>query len=316
MSVLVTGGTGAIGAWVIRELIAHNQMTIAYDNIADSSSLQDVMDKTKIERADITDFGNLVYTCKKYEVESIIHAAAYLEEDSVYRSFKTNCEGTVNILEAARILDIRRIVYCSAFAALGHMSGENGPPNYKPVNEDYVGKPESFYGITKSFSENLGLAYCKKYGLDFVALRFSALYGPGRALSRHGRYLTVDLMVTNAMLGKQTVIQQGGDAVQDWTYIRDVARGIFLALSANALKHRVFHISYGQGLSLRQIAQTVREVFPKASIEIGPGLDLYGWGSPSGFVLDITRARNELGYEPKYSPREGLEDYARQLSAR
>jgi nucleoside-diphosphate-sugar epimerase len=223
---------------------------------------------------------------------------------------QVDVEGTVNVLEAARLNNVRRVVYASTKAAYGAIIGEFGHPSYRPLTEDYPPSPADIYGLTKLASEHLGQTYSKRYGLEFIALRFASTLGPGKT-RRHGSHAVNASIIENALLGRPTRIAAGGDVVQDTIYNADSARGIIAALKAPTPRHQLFNIGTGRGITLHDLATAVRRFFPDAHIDIGPGNSYMPAGStPYYCVLDISRARDELHYQPVFTdPADIVRDY-------
>lgn len=313
MNILVTGGLGVIGAWVTRDLFDQGHKPVVYENRLDTYLLSDIVEKIGIVIGDITDFAKLVRTLKEYKIECIAHLAAMMPvqcQANPILGFKVNAGSTVNVLEAASIMGIRRVVFASSKAIFAPMTGEYGYPTYKAVNEDYPRDPLPsilVYGASKIASELMGINYAKNCGLEFVALRFGAPYGVGRK-ARHGALAIQSKMLENAMLGKPTKIPRGGDERDDMVYIRDIARGFTLACFVQNLKHNVFNIATGKGVGLKDVADAINKIYPEAIFEIGPGLDYTGLG-PHHCVFDISRAKSELGYSPKFTLEDGVKDY-------
>jgi UDP-glucose 4-epimerase len=219
-----------------------------------------------------------------------------------------NAEGSVLMLEAARLLGTQRIVCMSSKAAYGPIGGEYGYPTYRPLDEEFPRNPSNVYGATKLAVEHMGLEYHRTYGVDFVALRLSSTYGPGKQ-ERHGAVGIPSMVIENAYHGRPTRLPQGADERNDLIYNRDVARAIVLAGYAEGLEHRIFNISSGQLTTLPELAAILRERIPGVDVEIGPGLDYMQTGKPSYCLFDISRARRELGYEPQYDLQRGVDDY-------
>lgn len=314
MNILVTGGLGVIGAWVTRQLVERGEKVVTYSRSLNTTLVKDMVDNIVMARGDVLDFPGLIRTIKEHKIQRVCHLAAMLSEATQanpWYGFQVNAIGTLNILEAARIMDVERVVYTSALAVLDRVTGEYGHPTHTPVNEDYPKYPDSrsngVYGTAKLAGEFLCLHYQQDYGLDYVALRFSPLYGIGR-LGKHGRIALYSKMIENAMLGQPTIISRGGEQKVDLAYTKDAARGVVLACFAEDLIHRTFHISNGKACKLEDMAQAIRKIYPGAVFEIGPGLDHLGLVNRY-FVLDISRAREELGYAPQFTLEEGVRDY-------
>jgi UDP-glucose 4-epimerase len=225
-----------------------------------------------------------------------------------YLGFRVNAEGTVMMLEAARLLGVQRIVCMSSKAAYGPITGEHAYPTYRPVTEDYPRNPTNVYGATKLTVEHMGLEYLRSHGVDFVALRLSSTYGPGKQ-ERHGAVGIPALVVENAFFRRTTRLAQGADERNDLIYNRDVARAIVLAGYATGLQHRIFNISSGELTTIGDLVAILQEFIPGTTAEIGPGLNYMQTDKPSYCLMDLSRARQELGYEPHYNLRRGVEDY-------
>ena len=160
--------------------------------------------------------------------------------------------------------------------------------------------------------ERVGLQYVS-LGVDFAAVRFGTTYGPGKTVTHGGEKPTSmpALIVVNALKGEPTKIPKGGDGLTDFTYYKDIAQGVVRACFAENLQSRIYNIGFGEGCSFKDWAKVVKELFPKVSIEVGPGpLSEFGL---SGGVLDITKAKKELSYEPQYPLKRGIEDFAKEM---
>lgn len=308
---MVTGGNGAIGSWVVRELVEKNTKTLSYDMLKDESLLGDLSGKYDYVRGDIRDFFTLGRTVKDKGIDSVIHTAGLIGsvcQSNPLLGLQVNCEGTLNVLEAARLFDIKRIVYFSTKAAYGSPTGEYGHPTYKHINEDHPKNPIKLYEATKFMGENLALNYAHDYGLDVISLKFPALYGPGR-VTKHGFFAVIDRLVNNALGGATLKIAGGAEAEEEWCYNKDCARGAVLACLVEKHKHNQYHIGTGESHSMRTVAETVAKVIPGAKIEFGDAADYYGAGFMYNYIFDISRAKEDLGYEPAFLLEKGIRDY-------
>lgn len=311
MRILITGGKGVIGSCVARYMLEHGDDIIVYDPMPDTSLIADLLEHITVVEGDVLDLPLLLNTIKLNKVRKILHLAALIvpaAQINPYRGFQVNALGTVNVLEASRISNCERLVFTSSKSVYDEISGAHAHPTYAPITEEYPKNPVNVYGATKLASEYMCFNYIGNYGMDVVILRFSSLYGPGRLL-RHGGLAMHSVILENAMLGQPVRIPSGGDQREDVTYVRDVARAIALATHAENLGHHVFHIGTGRGVTLHDTAQVVRRLYPHADIQIGPGLDCFQVGYSLYAIMDISRARAELGYEPEFNLEAGMKDY-------
>ncbi|MBI2858892.1 MAG: NAD-dependent epimerase/dehydratase family protein [Chloroflexi bacterium] len=312
MKVLVTGGLGAHGSWVVRQLHAEGHIPVIFDNHQDMTLLPDLAGKVTVVAGDIREIADVIRAVKEHQVTVIAHIAALkspVAQANPKTGFAVNAGGTVNILEAARITGVERVVYTSSKWAFLPCGGEYGHPTYKRVNETYSSDPEpktSVYGAAKVASELMGNTYSEQYGFGFIALRFASTFGPSARRSKP----VFAQMIDNAMSGHPTVIPQGGEEQDDMTYAKDIANSVVLACFSRKVKHRVFHIGTGRGHRLTDLAGAIKRVYPEARIEIGPGV---GHGRGLNCVMDISRAGEELGYSPHFGPVEAVEDYVKEM---
>jgi len=315
MNILITGGLGAIGSWVTRQLIEQGDRAVTYSRHIDNTLVRDIVDKIEMVTGDIMDLPTLLHTIKKYKIQRICHLSAMLGElaqANPWLGFQVNAIGTLNVLEAARIMDVERVVFTSSIAVFIPFAGEHIYPTYKPITEEHPKYPTArrvgVYGTAKLASELLCLHYNQEFGLDSVVLHFCPLLGIARKSRGRGRITALhSIMVENAMLGKPTIIPRGGEEKTDLLYVKDAARSIVLACFAQNLKHHNFNIGTGKSYSLEDLASAIRKIYPEAVFEIGPGLDPIGVGNIY-CVFDSSRARNELGYSPKFTLEEAVKD--------
>lgn len=302
MSILVTGGTGYIASYLLRALVERGEEVIAYDVAPETASIQDIAQKCVVIRGDVRNLVHVLHVMKEYRVNSVVHTAALLttaSQENPLSALQVNVEGSLNLFEAARLMDAERFVFTSSQAVFGETEA-------RPIEEDYPKNPNTIYGVTKLTCEHFGINYANTYGLNFVALRFPVLYGPGRVRGM-GTFAT---LVENPLRNQAARIERGGDQKYEPLYAKDAARSLMLALYAKNLQHRIFNIGTEEFVTLQDVSREVRKFVPNAQIDIRGGLDTaYASRGP----MKIDRARQELGYEPEYDLEKGIEDYVRIL---
>ncbi len=298
MTVLVTGGTGWIGSNVVKALVERGQEVVTFDSTRGAERLHGVPNVHMV-RGDILDFPGLFEAIRRHRVTHIVHLAAILKGESQKNPRllqKVNCEGTLNVLEAARLGGVKRLVFGSSTAVYGLTS-------YEPVDEDHPTSPVDMYGASKVFCEVMLRDYQKLYGLDFVSLRFPHVYGPGR---EKGTAVWKDLFEYPAR-GEHYVLPQGGDHRLNWVYVKDCGTAAALACLAERPEHRFLNICDGVQHTPREIAHLIStEVVPGATFEIGPGLVP---GHPPEHCMGISRAERVLGWKPEFNMYRGCRDY-------
>ncbi|MEU5930592.1 NAD-dependent epimerase/dehydratase family protein [Streptomyces antimycoticus] len=316
MKVLVTGGLGVNGAWAVRRLLAEGHQVTVLDVRPDFDLLPDLEPHFEFVQQDLMDVEGLGRLMASQRIDTVAHLAAVVVAPSdPYRAFEVNALGSVGVLEAARQAEVRRVVYTSSKAVYAPITGEFAHPTYVPVTEDYPRGPTPglrAYGASKILSEEAGRVYAERFGMDFVALRFGAIYGPGKK-ARHGPVGVHSRIIENAMLGVPATVGRGGQQGDDMMYAKDVAQAIVRACTSTNLGSWVYNIGTGVRTTLEDFADAVRARYPSADITIGRGFEYLGIGPVHG-VMDITRARRDLGYEPEFDLASGVADYAESLA--
>ena len=258
---------------------------------------------------DILDLSYLIRTMKAEKINKIIHTAALVSfSPSIEKpalTAKINIEGTINILEASRILGIERILDISSEEVYGVFQ-------YEPADENHPLLPSMPYAITKMTAERYEEFFYNFFGLDIVIVRTSWVYGVGLPRLRPPK-----IFIENSLKGIPTTLEFGADHRIDHTYIDDFVQGALLAFDAISPKSRIFNIASGQGHSYLEMARWVEKIIPGPKIKVGPGLIKFSENldAPQKGALDIKRAQTELGYKPLFSLFEGLKKYTDQLQA-
>jgi len=300
MSYLVTGGTGFIGAYTIRDLLAIGKKVISYDASPDPSILQGAVGPSfeKIVRiqGDILDLPHLLGAMKEQHVQKVVHMASLqipASDANPTLALKINCEGTLNVLEACRLLDIERLVWASSIAVFGPEERYGS----RPVPNDAPHYPTSVYGACKSLNEYMASHYFERYGVDSMGFRFTAVYGVGRI---RGKSSFTTKMIEMAARGESYTVPFGDDLV-DWQYIDDVARLMVLALEhSGRTKTRVFN-TQGDVRPVVDGVNYLRKIAPQAKLNVEGGKFGIAWR------YDTTPLEAEVGFKPGYSMERGID---------
>lgn len=315
MKLLITGGMGVNGAVTARLMVQDGLRPVLMDNRLDLTLMGDIKDQVDIVVGDICDPAALEKAVDDYKVTHIAHLAALMPEPAEADprlGVKVGVDGTVNVLEVARAKNIKRVVFTSSKAAYGEILGEYAPPACKPVREDYPKRPADLYGSIKVCCEELGRYYRETYGIEFIALRFVSIYGPGKE-ARHGPLSFYGQLIERARRGEQWAIPQGGDQLNDAVYVGDVGRSVYLAVTAPAPDEWTFNIGTGKASTPREFLNAAAKLFPDHRIELGAGPSKLGRSKQSYCVFDISAAKRNIGYEPAYDVEKGVRDYVATL---
>ncbi|SRR5579885_877600 len=311
MAVLVTGAAGNIGSNIVRTLLSDGEQVIGYDTAFPPlhSVVFPLMGTFPFVLGSVVDLPRLLNTIKQYKVRDVIHLAAIMvgAKERPVETVQVNVLGTLNVLEAGRILGLRRVLCTSSFAAAGATGKDQSrlipeTEYWLPVN---ARDPIAPYASTKLMCEELTYMYRTDHGVDAAIIRPARLYGPGLPRGRSAA-IPIQALFEKAIAGEAVSVAHGADTRIDLTYIKDEVRGFVLAYRADKLPNWLYNISGGRLYSIGEIGAAMKRVFPKVPIEIGPGewRGLSGDDPHSGPVRpasDISRARRDLGYEPQFA---------------
>lgn len=321
-SILVTGGNGFLGSYVCRELARSGRKAIAFDLGPPPVELAHVQQSSgpNIGQAigDITDPDVLVSACAQHGAEAIVHTAGlFIREDSaIVQGYAVNVMGTVSVLEAARRLNLRRVVQISSNAVYQAEATKQQPmPESAPVVSTLHGSPAGHYGAAKVAAEVAGLTYASSNDVDVVILRVSSLYGFGMRLP-----LNLAPLLKAAVNGSVCHLPSGAEITRDYTHVSDAARAVIAAISVDThtlrQRQRIFNISGGQLYSAAEVADLIRAMHPEATISVAAGMSVTEAADLEGRAsLDGTAARELLGFTPEFDLASGLESYERELRA-
>ena len=316
MTTLITGSS-LLGSNVAYQLLSQNEKVIIYDQNPQPEHIGRIVRESslvKIKKGDVLNFPELLFTVKEEGVKRIIHTAALQTHatgpQQPYTVFKVNLEGTLNLLEICRIMDIENFVF---FSSSGVYTGLTRDSGNETIGEDVLMKyisnrPTSYYSITKLSAEYFGLCYNQYYGTNFVALRFAAAFGPWTG--PHGGFVggLIDKWVRASLLGQNvSSIDLPFRAIQ-LIYAKDAAKASVLASRKNRLENRVLNIGMKDQCTFEQIANAIKTIVNKGSIQFSYREKAWSFLTPP---FDVSLAEKELGFTPEFDLTAGIEDYVR-----
>ena len=303
MRYVVTGGTGFVGAHVVRDLVKAGHDITIFDLSPNLEFLEDVLGEPprelRIVPGDVRDLLLLLRTFREAKAERVVHLASTLgagSELNPLRTVQVNLEGTIHAFESALAVGAEKVVWASSIAVFG----PTGLRAEESIANDAYHAPVRLYGACKTFLEQLALNYRRERELDAVGLRFSIVYGYGKALTmdRGSRSAHLTELIEKPALGEPAAVPHGDD-VQNLLYVEDAARAVVLASQALGTASPGLNVG-GEDVLLRDAAAIVQELLPDAQIEVLPGVR----DGSAGYELETTA--KEIGYEPAFSLREGL----------
>ena len=293
--VVVTGGTGMIGREVVRFLCEAGAKVV-------SVSLDKLIVHPKADHigGDLCDL-NFVKTVTK-DADFVCHVAGIKGSIEVTKSkpasfFVPLLMMNTNVLEACRINKVKRVVYTSSIGA--YPSAEVFT---EKDGEETEGPMDMFPGWAKRMAEMQVKAYKIQYGLEnFAVVRPCNVYGPGDNFDPENAMVIPSLMSRIANGERPVNIWGDGSSVRDFAYASDVAEGVILAL-LKGTRGTYVNLGSGKGVTVKELVETLQQFIPFEAY--------FDASKPSGFprrVMDISRAREWLGYNPSTSLRQGLE---------
>ena len=321
MATLVTGGTGFVGANIVRELARAGHEVVSYDLLpADDLVRQFIGEwegQISFVQGDIRDAGAVSGLANSHRIDKVIHAATYtvnqlaLEVERARDVVGINVEGLANVLELARMASARRFLYVSSGAAYGIAAGTD-----QTYSEDMPVSPDSMYGITKYSGELITRRYGELYGMSTVSVRLSTPYGPMERVTGHRAVMSALYQWTGQVArGEPLQVQTDSfdpEEGRDYTYSVDTARGLQAILDAPELPHDLYNLTSGPWITYREILETLAELAPgsPAPAAVAGGAAARARASvPSRGPLSGHRLRQDLGWQPDYDLRGALVDY-------
>ncbi|MFC1862009.1 NAD-dependent epimerase/dehydratase family protein, partial [Chloroflexota bacterium] len=212
---------------------------------------------------------------------------------------KVNCEGTGNIFETARILELKKVVWASSIAVFGPQ--EKYPQEYIPNDAPHY--PVNMYGACKSFNENQAAHYCETYGMDIIGVRYATGYAPNKTDS--DTTPIIHEVIWKPALGEPGKVPWGESFI-NWIHVDDDAGAAVHAAKVPMTKTKVFTVA-GEARSIKEVADYVKKLIPTANITLEGGVRI------RAHKFDLTSTRKELGYENKWSFEEGIKDTINKL---
>lgn len=307
MTTMITGA-GLIGSQVARIIAQQGEKPVLFDIAPNLTALADVveLDRVALFRGDLLNPFDLGRVIREHGVTRVVHTAAYPNlgtgaQENPYGAIQVNVMGTANVLEAARLHGVERVVMISTAAvARGVAGGEDDGDRSK---EEALPRPSSFYSATKQAGENLGFNYARSHGVDFRAVRFPNVCGPWIPGGGGRPSAMFRTLVERSVDGVEHSIPPG---VMEWLYSKDAARGVVLTLQAEGVRSRVFNIGIGRPYTAQELIDVFRQAVPGARLSVDESA---ATSQTSSVFLDLTRARTELGYDAEYDLPAAVADY-------
>ena len=298
MRVLVTGGTGYIGAGLVRALLERGDDVVTFGPTSDPGRIADIANDIAVIRGNLAYSSEVFNAVKNHRVERVFHLGSMLSTLSnanPWASFQVNVVGTMNVLEAARLFDVPQLVFTSTIGTFAHGAGT-------VVTDHTIQRPATMYGSGKLYCECLGRFYRAHFGLNFRSIRFPSVIGPGTKLRTVAQYNS--WMIEYPALGKpfECFVTEGTKG--PGMYFKDAVRSLLMI--ADAPRDNIVMVNYNVGglvptPTAKELETEVRKHIPDAAITYVPDpaiMDYYATAKTEAF--DDSCAREEWGWLPEY----------------
>jgi UDP-glucose 4-epimerase len=304
MRILITGGAGFIGSYLCEKYTREGHTVLCLDNFL-SGNLLNVRHllgcrNFKLIRGDIRDFDLLERI--GHDLDIVFHLAAQIHVDRSYveprLTYEINVMGTQNVLEIARIYDVKKVIHTSS-------SEVYGSAQYVPIDEKHPLDAPHPYGASKIAADRMCNAYVITYGMDISIPRFFNIFGPRQRDIGYGGVISI--FTRRVLNNVPPVIYGDGKQTRDYTYIEDAARAFDLVLNHES-KLEPINIGSGKEVSILGLANMIIELCDKKGqiepVHVEPRI-----GEVKQLIADTRKAKKVLGWEVKYDFRKGLKAF-------
>lgn len=311
MNVLITGA-GLIGTHLAKRIIDGGDTAILFDLAPNRDYIDKIAGEGKANAvaADMRDLPALIQALKQFQVDTMVHTAGLIGKrvaENTYTGATNNILGTINVLEAARLLGLRRVVYVSTFGVY-----DRSKIKEPIIREEAATGGHNLYTVTKLCSEHLVHGYTTHHNLDTVIIRPGGVFGRGHYVGGSTVGMVMRDLALGIIKGDPITIDAKVYAPNEYVYAKDVALALHLACKAENLKQRTYNAGSGVVTGPEDLAQIARELSPKTEVTVsGSSSGAAGKGAP----LDLSTSKAELGYAPQFPLTEALRDYMEELWA-
>lgn len=312
MGTTLVTGVGLVGTSFAQWALKRKEKLVFYDFMPRTEYLHRKLGTANVEvvQKDVRDLPALTEAMLRFRPETVVHTAGLIGGrvvESLYNGMQINVMGTINVLEAARLTGVKRFVLISTFGAYDRRRAGD-----QPTHEDMPRGPGAGYGNSKATKELMAEAYQRLYGFELLTLRLANAYGLGHFWGGSGGGEKVQMLLEAGIRGEVARIPQAQTMTFEYVYAKDMGRAVDLATTAPMPEKTTFNIGSGRVTTFDELVAAVERQFPKLEVEVIPGRPP---DVSASVPLDISRAKQYLGWEPRYTMDTAFEDYVKDLRA-
>lgn len=294
MRITVTGGAGFIGSHLVDRLIEDGHTVQVIDNLY-TGNKEFVHSKAQFVELDIRD-PKLYSVLEEFRPDYIFHEAAQTEVSTSMSDPMLDCDinlmGLINLLNAAVKLDVKKFLMPSSAAVYGNL-------DTLPLNEEMIGNPSSFYGLTKLTTEHYLRIYHEAFGLPYICYRYSNVFGPRQGNGGEGGVISI--FAKAIVQGSPIIIYGDGKQTRDFIYVDDVVEANILGMQHQVTG--IYNVSTGISSSVNLLVDEFRNISGK---DIEVVYDKPRLGDIRDSVLATDKSEKELLFTAKYNLYDGL----------
>jgi nucleoside-diphosphate-sugar epimerase len=245
---------------------------------------------------------------ERFNVDTLVHTAGLIGsrvQENSYTGATNNILGTINILEAARLRKLRRVVYVSTFGVY-----DRSKITGSVIREGDAIGGHNLYTVTKLCSEHLVHSYTEQYDLDTIIIRPGGVFGRGFYVGGSTVGKVMRDLALSMIKGEPITIEAKSYGPNEYVYGKDVGMALFLACQAQNPQQRIYNAGTGAVHGAEELAQVVREIAPQIEVKVSGSSSA---GKSRSIPMDISVSKAEIGYTPKFSLKEALRDYMDEL---
>ena len=309
MNILITGA-GLIGAHAARQMVDAGHKVVLFDLSPNRDYIAKVVgnEKADVVAANVLDLPALLSALERFNVDTMVHTAGLIGgrvQENSYTGATNNILGAINILEAARLRKLRRVVYVSTFGVY-----DRSKITGSVIREgDPIGG-HNLYTVTKLCSEHLVHSYTEQYGLNTIIIRPGGVFGRGFYVGGSTVGKVMRDLTLSMIKGDPITIDAKTYGPNEYVYCKDVGLALFLACQAQNPKQRTYNAGTGAVHGAEELAQVVREGAPKVEVKVSCATTA---DKSRSIPMDISVSKAELGYAPKFPLKVALRDYMDEL---